>query len=178
MEAVLLVIDVQKGLFNRPIPIYHAEMLLENINRLIEYARINDIPVCFVQHANKSMLVEETDDWQLHPGLHLAEPVWRITKRHGSAFQDTSLEGELQKRNIRTVLVTGLVTHGCVKSTCEDARKRGFEVVLVSDGHSNYHRQAPEVIAEWNQKLSDDGTVKLLPTGEVISKGLEDMDSK
>ena len=36
--AALLVIDVQQGLFEKPIPIYQAEKLLANLNRLIDSA--------------------------------------------------------------------------------------------------------------------------------------------
>ena len=60
----------------------------------------------------------------------------------------------------------GLVTHGCVRATCVDASQRGYQVTLVSDGHSNFHKQAAKVIEEWNQKLSD-GVAQLKPTQEI-----------
>jgi len=170
-KTALLVIDVQKGLFRRPVPIHQAEKLLENINALIEYAHGRDIPVCLIQHSNKSVLVEGSEDWQLHSGLHFAEADLLIQKRQGSAFQGTSLESELEQRGIQTVVVTGLVSHGCVKATCVDAKKRGYEVVLVEDGHSNYHRQAGKLIREWNEKLRDEGIVKLWSAEMIMRKG-------
>ncbi len=54
-------------------------------------------------------------------------------------------------------MVTGLVTHGCVKATCQGALKRGYLVTLVSDGHSNYHKKPEDVIGEWNLKLASEG---------------------
>jgi nicotinamidase-related amidase len=35
------------------------------------------------------------------------------------------------------VILTGLVTHGCVKATCEGALALGYAAVLAADGHSS-----------------------------------------
>jgi nicotinamidase-related amidase len=161
----LLVIDVQKGLFKKSTPIYKAEQLLENINALIRRAGRAGAPVLYIQHANK-MLVEGTDDWELHPELERLEAGVAIHKRQGNAFQDTNLREELEAREIRRLVITGLVTHGCVKATCIGAKSQGYEVVLVKDGHSSYSKQAAKLIAEWNEKLSE-GTVELGATEEI-----------
>lgn len=170
MNQALLVIDIQKGLFNKSTPIYQASQLLENINNLLDYARANDILVCLVQHSTKNMLVEGSDEWQFHPALHQAENDLIIQKHHGSALEDTSLGDELQKRGIQTLIITGLVTHGCVRATCLDAHEKGYQVILAADGHSNYHRKAAELVSEWNQNLSDNGVVRLMTTKEITSQ--------
>jgi nicotinamidase-related amidase len=157
--TALLVIDVQKGLFKKSTPIYKAEQLLGNINTLIRRAERAGAPVLYIQHENK-MLVEGTDDWELHPELERLQTGVAIHKRHGDAFQDTNLREELESRGIRRVVITGLVTHGCVRATCIGAKSQGYEVVLVQDGHSSYSKQAAKLIAEWNEKLSE-GTVEL-----------------
>jgi nicotinamidase-related amidase len=51
-ETALLVIDVQKGLFEKTTPIYRAKQVLENINTLINKARQENVPVVFIQHSN------------------------------------------------------------------------------------------------------------------------------
>jgi nicotinamidase-related amidase len=170
----LLVIDVQKGLFRRPTPVYNAQPLLENISTLIERARDADVPVFYIQHANKSLLVEGTDDWQLHPQLQPLNGDCVIHKRHGSAFKGTSLREELETRNIGWLVVTGLVTRGCVRATCIDAKKHGYNVVLVKDGHSSYHRQAARLVEEWNEKLRGDGVVELRTAREIYFRDNSD----
>jgi nicotinamidase-related amidase len=168
--VALLVIDVQKGLFGKSTPIYHAEQLLDNICSLIDRAHCSTVPVFFIQHSTKNNLIEGSDDWLLHPRLipEAADPV--IQKHHGSAFECTSLGRELEGRDIGTIIVTGLVTHGCVKATCLDAHRIGYRVILARDGHSNFHKQAEQVIAEWNEKLGD-GIVELKSTGEIDFRG-------
>src|SRR5512140_786860 len=55
-ETALLVIDIQKGLFEKSTPIYKAELLLKNINTLINKARQEGIPVFFIQHSSSKTL--------------------------------------------------------------------------------------------------------------------------
>ncbi len=78
-----------------------------------------------------------------------------IHKIHGNAFEDTILDQELSSRNIDSLVVMGLVTHGCVRATCIGAKNLGYRVILVKDGHSSYSKQAAQLIEEWNQKLND-----------------------
>ena len=166
-DVALLVIDVQQGLFDKSTPIYNAGKLLENINALVDCAHRAGVSVFYVQHANESWLAPGSDGWQLHAGLRPLDTDCAVQKRHGSAFQGTGLGQELEARAIRKLIVTGLVTHGCVKATCLDAKKLGYGVILVKDGHSNFNKQAADVIAEWNQKLSEGG-VELKSTQDLV----------
>jgi nicotinamidase-related amidase len=50
-----------------------------------------------------------------------------------SAFDGTGLHAQLQRHGIRRVFVTGLATDYCVRATGLDARKAGFEVVVLTD---------------------------------------------
>jgi len=153
-DVALLVIDVQQGLFEKKTPVYNADQLLRNICLLIDRARQNNVPVIFMQHANENTLLHGSDPWRLHPDIQALENDPIIEKRHGSAFKETLLQHELDERQIRHLIVTGLVTHGCIRATCFDALRLGYKVTLVKDGHSNYHKQAKRIIGEWNQRFS------------------------
>ena len=98
-----------------------------------------------------------SDAWQLHPEIQPLADEDIIYKLHGNAFKDTSLHDELEKRNVSVVIVTGLVTHGCVKATSLGAIDKGYKVILVSDGHSNFSKDAPQIIEKWNQVISEKG---------------------
>jgi len=95
--------------------------------------------------------------WQLHPAIQPLEGETVIHKCHGDAFEETDLQDALDARGVKTLVVTGLVTHGCVKATCVGALERGYGVVLVADGHSSFSKQAAALIEKWNQKLSEMG---------------------
>ena len=120
--VALLVIDVQQGLFNKSTPIYKADELLENITTLVERAHVSGAPVIYVQHSDARNLVKDSAGWQLHTQLRPLDSDTVIHKRHGNAFEDTPLDDTLRARNVTTMVVTGLVTHGCVRATCLGAR--------------------------------------------------------
>jgi ureidoacrylate peracid hydrolase len=69
-------------------------------------------------------------------GAHIVEALHRspddivVPKRRYSAFFGTDLDLHLRERTIATVLVTGVVTNICVRSTVHDAFFLGYEVVV------------------------------------------------
>ncbi len=157
IPTALLVIDVQKSLFEKSTPIYQADVLLENIMYLIHRARHESTPVFFIQHSNPKALVKGSEGWKIHPRLQPLEEEMIIHKLHPNAFEETNLQEELEKRNVSRVVATGLVTHGCVKATCLGAMARGFKVVLVSDGHSSNSADAAQLIKKWNRSIQEKG---------------------
>ena len=168
-EMALLIIDVQRGLFERSTPIYKADALLKNIGALVDGAHRAGAPVFYVQHSDKRALVKGSDEWQLHPDLHPLDTDHIVHKLHGNAFEDTNLGRELRARNIGSLVVAGLVTHGCVRATCLGAKELGYRVILAQDGHSNFSKQAAKLVEEWNQKLSEK-MIELKSTREIDFK--------
>ena len=164
--TALLVIDLQQGLFRKSTPIYRAGVLLDAIDALIGRARAAAAPVIIIQHASDKVLPFGSEDWQLHPRLRRGEGDLIVHKQHGNAFEDTALHAELGARGIGRLIVTGLVTHGCVKATCLGALELGYDVVLAEDGHSSYSKDAAKLIEEWNRKLAAAGAV-VVPAAQI-----------
>lgn len=50
-----------------------------------------------------------------------------------SGFYNTPLDETLRARGITTLIVTGVVTNICVRSTCHDAFFRGYDVLVPED---------------------------------------------
>lgn len=162
----LLVIDVQQGLFKKSTPVYKADELLEAINKLVGRAHESAVPVFYIQHSDARALVKGSADWQLHPQLQPQNRDYSIHKQHGNAFEDTPLEETLRSLHVDTVVVTGLVTHGCVKATCLGARELGLNVILVQDGHSSFSKDAADLIEKWHEKLRAK-QVEVRPAAEI-----------
>ncbi|NLC14321.1 MAG: isochorismatase family protein [Chloroflexi bacterium] len=68
-SSALLVIDVQREQFDKSTPVYKADELLQNITSLISKARLEGVPVFFVQHSTDSYLKYGSEGWQLHPQI-------------------------------------------------------------------------------------------------------------
>ena len=74
-----------------------------------------------------------------------------IDKRKPSGFFGTDLDRTLKSRGIRTVILAGVSTHGCVEATARDAELNDYYVVVLEDCVGAYsetlHRAAMTVMA-------------------------------
>ncbi len=164
--SALLVIDVQRELFAKPTPMHRAEALLDNINTLVERAHAAGAPVVYVQHSSPKTIPLESDGWQLHSALVPTSADVMVRKTVGNSFEDTPLHAELKARGVDRVVITGCVTHGCVKATCLGALELGYQTTLVADAHSSYSKDAARLIEEWNKKLAEAGA-QVIPAADV-----------
>lgn len=165
-NSALLVIDVQQGLFERSTSIYNAGDLIVNINKLVDRAHANNAPVFYIQHSNQDSLVKHSPGWQFHPHIQPLTQDSIVHKQNGNAFEETGLDASLKARNVSCLVITGLISHGCVKATCLGALALGYEVTLVSDAHSNSGKQARKIIEDLNNKMVLKGA-RLMSTAEV-----------
>ena len=153
----LVVIDMQRALFEKKQRIFNETQLIDNVNSLIRKADIAHASVYVVQHCNDSFLRESTEAWRVHDALEIPKEHTRVLKHHGSCFEDTHLEDHLRENNETEIVLVGLVTNGCIRASCLDGLKRRYMVTLAADGHSSYSRDAKQIVEEWNQKLQAAG---------------------
>jgi len=168
-KSALMVIDVQLGLFIRKTPIYNAETLFTNINSLIDSARVANIPIVFIQHSNDNSLVKGTKEHQYHPEIHIKTDDLIFHKTKLSAFIETHLHSFLQSKNITTLIIIGTLSNVCVRANCRAAKKLGYKVFLVEDGHSclGAGKKGKSKVEEINKQLSTENTVELIATADV-----------
>jgi nicotinamidase/pyrazinamidase len=83
--------------------------------------------------------LQDSDGAQFHPDLALPDGTVVVTKGtrfdhdQYSAFDDTGLDVELRARGIERLWIAGLAQDVCVRATVLDARREGFEVVVIED---------------------------------------------
>jgi len=158
-QTALLVIDVQRALFTRPTPVYEPYKLIENINALVARAHLYGVQVIYLQHVNDSFLKKGSSGWDFHPDLDRLGSDLIIQKFQGNALVESELQSILEAKGIKNLIITGLVTQGCVRATSLGGLERNFRVVLVQGGHSNYNKDAPRVIEQREKELQDAGVV-------------------
>ncbi|GHO67927.1 isochorismatase [Ktedonobacter sp. SOSP1-52] len=176
-QTALIIVDVQVALFKVPgRPTYHEEELLANIAHLLKQARASGTPVIYIQHQEEapSSLVPGTRGWRIHPSITPLEGETIIPKRSPDAFLATTLDEELQARQITHLVITGCRTDFCIDTTCRAAISHGYDVTLVGDAHSTIDRvvlNAEQIVAHHNATLNGFGspehTITVKPTSEV-----------
>ena len=61
-----------------------------------------------------------------------------FSKTSGSSFNGTTLDFVLKNMGIKTLLMTGVMTSGCVESSVRDAKDLGYGVVVVHDACASW----------------------------------------
>ena len=147
-NAVLLIVDVQKGMdvyaaqYNRNNP-----NLEKNIARLQAAWRKTGRPIIHIQHLS----TEPTSPLRPgQPGVEIkdevrplaGEPV--VQKSVSSAFIGTTLEADLRRRGLTTLVVVGMQTNMCVSTTARMAGNLGFATYVVSDATATFDNTGPD----------------------------------
>ena len=163
--TALLVIDMQYGLLQRNV--FNKQQLIKNVNSLLDFFHNREKPVFLIRHTNTSFSAENTDNWQIDSNIKRADSDILLNKTHSSVFKEKQFLPLLQKNNITTVVVTGLVSNGCVKAACLDAKLNGLNITLISDGHSTFHKEGEGMVNYWNEYLHDEG-IQVIITADFL----------
>lgn len=162
-KTALLVIDVQKALFTRHDPVFNAYKVVERINALVTRAHLFGVRVIYMQHENDSILVKGSEGWQFHPEIKPRPTDLVIQKKQGNAFLGTTLQSDLEARGIKHLLITGLVTQGCVRATSLGGLEKGYDVFLVQGAHSTYSKNPENLIEVKEAELKEAGVHLVTP---------------
>jgi nicotinamidase-related amidase len=175
MSVALIIIDVQRGMFAFPeMQPFNASGTVSNIAALLAQARTTSTPVFFVQHQGEAghPLEPGTPGFPVHEALTPLPSELVVQKRHCNSFQETQLEGALREAGIGTLVVTGMQTNYCVDTFVRAAKERGFNIHLVSDGHTTFDTPilaASQIVAHHNATL--EGTFAELVTASDVRFG-------
>jgi nicotinamidase-related amidase len=158
-ETALVILDVQLGMFDENDPVFNGSELLIKISNLLVKARTEGISVVFIQHCGDADHILHVDKpgWPIHPSIAPKKDELVIFKRHYDSFQDTCLQEELNYRNIKHLVITGIQTEFCFDTTCRRAYSLGYKVTVVKDGHSTWDTEdltANQIIDHHNRLLN------------------------
>jgi nicotinamidase-related amidase len=144
-STALIIIDVQQAFLDPRWGERNNPQAESNIARLLAAWRASGRPIRHVVHDSTE------PNSLLRPGLPGnaiqavaspagGEPVYR--KQVNSAFIGTSLENDLRKDGIETLVIAGLTTNHCVSTTARMAGNLGFKTYVISDATAAFARRA------------------------------------
>lgn len=155
MSRCLVIIDMF-GDCLRHLPPEAAASIVARTNELVALFRERGLPVVWVRQEFAPDLsdaflymrkrgirasIAGTDGARLDPRLAVdpADPV--IVKKRYSAFFGTGLEALLDELGIDELVLAGINTHACIRTTAIDAYQRDIEVILATDCLASYDEE-------------------------------------
>lgn len=161
MNTALFVIDVQKGMLPH---IFEAESFKKNLLILIDKARKNKIPIFYfkIYDNPKSMKRVNSKYWMIKgkPEAELIDEIrinkddFVFEKENYNAFSIKDLDKILKKNKIKTLWLSGLVSHVCVQSTSDGANERGYDVIVVKEAVGATNKENLESGLKWMGKYT------------------------
>lgn len=138
MKKALIVIDIQNDYFaNGKFPLWNADNILNNVEKAIEKANANNIPVILIQHISdsKSLFFNEgTKGVEIHPRILKAVPnSKKVIKTFADSFYKTNLKEVLSQLGVEEILVCGMMTQNCVVFTAISKEADEYSVKILSD---------------------------------------------
>lgn len=159
MKSALIIIDVQRRLFDDEPRPYEADAVVERINVLARRARASMAPVVFVQHESaQGALIHGSEGWQLERGLAVETGDLFIRKTTPDSFLRTGLGEELAARGVGRLVICGYASEFCVDTTVRRAAALGFPVTIAADAHTTHdkeHASGRQIREHHNATLSN-----------------------
>ncbi|MBB6215151.1 nicotinamidase-related amidase [Anaerosolibacter carboniphilus] len=134
-----------------------GEEIIPNLQKLFDWVRNrkdDDIHLVHIQEAHR----KNDADFRVRP-VHAVKGTWGsdiipelypqgdeyiVPKRRHSGFAHTDLDLYLREENMDTVVVTGVWTNVCVRSTAADALYNAYKVITLSDGCASKTKEMHE----------------------------------
>jgi ureidoacrylate peracid hydrolase len=136
-----------------------AQEMVARLVSFIEEAREAKVPIIYIQsvydsdpnwylsevwlervyrkmkglYTQRDLCVKGSWGWEFYGGIKPLPNEVVVTKHRYSAFIDTDLDLILRSKNIKTLIMTGVVTNVCVETTARMGFMKDYYIVLLKD---------------------------------------------
>jgi nicotinamidase-related amidase len=180
---VLIVIDMLNDFLAKWEP-GQRQRLVHAVNELVRIMRGASCPILWVRQEfepdlrdaflemrakRTEIAIKGTPGCQIVAELAVAPSDHVIVKKRYSAFFGTDLDEILSKLKPDAVVLAGINTHACIRTTAIDAYQRDWPVVLALDCIDSYDREHHEVSLKYMKNK-----VASALTNEEIKSALQD----
>ncbi len=142
-KTAVLIMDYQ----NRQLSSFTEEFrneILARANAVLDKARSRGVPVIYIEVRRG----ERTPETEIHAGItpRSGEPV--LTKQRVGPFSTTNLDEMLKEKGIKTLVLMGISTSGCVLSTVRWAADIDYKPVVLTDCCADRDEEVQRVLME------------------------------
>ncbi len=152
MNKALVIIDIQNDITK------NYKEIIGNINKAIDWAANDDIPVVYIRHENLSdgtrTFKPNTSGAELVPDMKIVSTNI-FTKSKGNALTSKEFTDFIDKNKIDEFYIAGADAIACVKSTVFNLTKANYTVNVLSDCITSYDkRKIDEMLHYYESKGS------------------------
>jgi len=167
--VALLIIDLQKDFLSPEGKLAEAgqdlsmmQATIEPINKLIKFARQQDLPIIFTQMIDGLKYRNEVGQYRFSKkeknednicvlegtagadfyGISPENQDKVIIKHNYCSFHQTELDAYLKEKGIKTLIVVGVKTNACVETTIRNAYHLGYFVIVPRECLASDDQQA------------------------------------
>lgn len=138
MKTALILIDLQNDYFEGGAnPLENADNAVLNAKRLLDKFRLNYSEIIHIQHIaqrdDATFFIKGTKGSYIHQNVKPLENEKVIIKHFPNSFRETDLLSYLQSKQIKHLVICGMMTHMCVDATTRAAKDLGFSCTLIED---------------------------------------------
>jgi acyl-CoA reductase-like NAD-dependent aldehyde dehydrogenase/isocitrate/isopropylmalate dehydrogenase/nicotinamidase-related amidase len=166
LRPALLLIDLQNDFLDRLDNNELTTSLIANTKQLVEFCRLNLIPVLHIHTKIKIDGSDRMPHWIKNnfyaciensagilppPELNPQSGEAIFYKRYFNAFGDNELHSHLQALGINTLIMAGLYLHGCIRSTALEAYEKNYTVWIGDDVVASSEPLHAELSRSWLQ---------------------------
>ena len=148
-KPALILIDIQKGFEDIDYWDGHRNNLdaETNAGKLLNFWRQNNLPIFHIKHCStnpNSKFVEGNVGNDFQEIVQPKDGEQIIKKSVSSAFIGTDLKQQLDKLNIKKLIIVGLTTDQCVSTSVRMAGNYGYDTFVVSDATATFEKVGAE----------------------------------
>ena len=148
-SPAILVVDMLNDFVTGSLACDRGKAIVPATAELLDAAREKGVPVIFCNDAHIAGIDRELKLWGDHaiagtkgaeviPELKLSDKDYVVPKRRYSGFFQTDLDILLKELSVKTVVMTGLHAHMCVRHTSADAYCLGYDVVVAKQATDSF----------------------------------------
>lgn len=139
------------------------QSLTENINQLSDFFRSKKLPIVWIRQEFEPNLsdaflemrqygikkyIKGTPGVKILSELKVLDSENVVVKKRYSGFFETSLDQILRECNVDSLVLAGINTHACIRTTAIDAYQRDWKVILAADCINSYNQ-------DWHESSLD-----------------------
>ena len=151
-NLAVLVVDMLNDFVTGALGCDRAKAIVPANAQLLDAARKAGVPVIFCNDAHIAGIDRELKLWGDHaiagtkgaeviPELKLSDKDYVVPKRRYSGFFQTDLDILLKELGVKTVIMTGLHAHMCVRHTSADAYCLGYDVIVAKEATDSFTQE-------------------------------------